>query len=59
MFRIAKLFNGSFLECSPPTAETQLGFPAETCQSRDLQFRMEMTLVKSLHSGDPDVIYLA
>ncbi len=44
--------NGSFLECLPP----RVRFPAGTCQSWDLQFRMEMTLVKSLHSGDHNVI---
>ncbi len=42
--------NGCFLECSPPSVEARNRFPAEKCQSRDIQFRMEMTLVKSLHS---------
>jgi len=41
--------NSSSLECSPPTREAWVRFSAETCQSRDLQFRMKMTLVKSLH----------
>ncbi len=31
--------------------EARVLFPAGTCQSRDLQFRMEMTLVKSLHKA--------
>jgi hypothetical protein len=39
--------NSFLLECSPPIAEAQVRFPAETCQSRD--WRMEITLVKSLH----------
>jgi hypothetical protein len=40
-----------------PPAEAWIRFPAGTCQSWDLQFRTEMTLVKSLHSGDPNVIW--
>ncbi len=40
--------NGSFLECSPPTAEAQVRFSAGTCQSWDLQLWIEMTVVKSL-----------
>ncbi len=35
---------------SPPV-EARVLFPAGTCQSWDLQFRMEMTLVKSLHKA--------
>ncbi len=36
--------SSSLLECSTPTVEAQVWFPAETCQSRDLWFRMKMTL---------------
>ncbi len=32
----------SLLQCSPPTAESQVLLPAKTCQSRDLQFRMDL-----------------
>ncbi len=42
--------NGSFLECSPPTAEARVRFLARTCQFRDIQFRTEMTLVNFLHN---------
>jgi hypothetical protein len=58
MFRIAinKLFNGSFLACSHPTEKAQVRFPANKSVSGPW---MEMTLVKYLHSGDPDAIYLA
>jgi hypothetical protein len=35
--------NGSFLECSLPTVEARVRFPAGTSQSGDLQFQMEMT----------------
>ncbi len=53
MFRIAinKLFEWLF---SGVIAKGR--FPVWTCLSWDLQFRMKMTLVKSLHCGDPDVI---
>ncbi len=36
--------------------EGRVRFPASICQSRDIYVRIKMTLVKSLHSGDPDVI---
>ncbi len=42
-----------------PTVEPRVWFPVETCQPQDLQLKTEMTLVISLHSGDPNVIYLA
>jgi hypothetical protein len=35
MFQIA-IPNSPLLECSPPTAEAQVCFPAETCQTRNL-----------------------
>jgi hypothetical protein len=35
-----------FLECSPPTMEARVRFPAGTCQ-----YRMKMTLVKSLQAN--------
>ncbi len=33
----ARCSNGSFLECSPPTEEARVRYPAGTCQSWDLQ----------------------
>ncbi len=53
-FRIFLLIScliGSFLECSIPTREARVRFQAGTCQSWDLQIRIEMTLVKSLFKG--------
>jgi hypothetical protein len=47
---INKLFEWLFQECSPPKGGARVRFPAGTCQSWDLVFRMEMTLVKSLHN---------
>ncbi len=46
---ITSCSKGSFLECSPPTLEARVRFLAWTCQPQDLQFRMEMTQVKSRH----------
>ncbi len=48
---LRKAFNkpsldGSFLECSLPTREARVRFPAGTCKSWDLKIRLEMTLVK-------------
>ncbi len=48
--------NSSLLECSPPTTEAWVRFLARRCQPR---VRMEVTLVKSLHSDDPEAICLA
>ncbi len=45
-----KLLSSSFLNCSPPTAEARVRFPAGTCQSWELRISMEMTLVKSLNN---------
>jgi hypothetical protein len=55
----ASCSNGSFLEYSPPTEDAQVRFQAWTCQSWDLYFRMKMTFVKSLHTGEPNMICLA
>jgi hypothetical protein len=45
--------NGSFLECSPTTIEARVTIrPGHVSPG----FRIKTTLVKSLHSGDPDVI---
>jgi hypothetical protein len=53
---ITRLFlNSSLLECSPPTKEAQVRFPARTCQS---QVNLVVKSLKSLHSGDPDKICL-
>ncbi len=51
--------NGSFLKCSPSTAEVWVRFPAGTCQSQDLYFRMKMTLVKSLQYKEKKKIFLS
>jgi hypothetical protein len=58
MFRIAinQLFEWLF---SRVLASRQGGLgliPGQNMSFSDLQVRMEMTLFKSLHSGDPDVI---
>ncbi len=47
---LTSCLNGSFLECSPLTAEAWVWFPAWTCQSWDLWFKMKMTFVKSLQA---------
>ncbi len=36
---LTRCSNSCLIECSPPTAEARVRFPAETCQSRDLQLR--------------------
>ncbi len=47
--------NSSLLECSPVTQAALVRFPAETCLSRNA-FKEDGDVVKSLYSGDPDVM---
>ncbi len=42
---------GFFLKYLLPTRKAQVRFPAGTCQSWDLQIRIEMTLVKCLYEA--------
>ncbi len=42
--------NDYFRECSLPTREARVRFPAGTCQSWDLYIWIEITLVKSLYN---------